>query len=55
MEKKEILKQENFAKTTKKDLKKYYEYVYKCNKCNKYYGDVEEDSKPYLCPVCEEK
>ena len=55
MEQKEIIKKENFAKTTKKDLKNYYKYVYKCSSCNKYYGDEEEESKPYLCPVCEEK
>ena len=54
MGKKEILKQENFAKTTKKDLEKYYPYVYKCKKCKKYYGDILEEFKNYLCPVCEE-
>ena len=43
MEQKEILKQESFAKTTKKDLEEYYAHVYKCKKCNKYYGDEEED------------
>jgi len=51
----EILKQENFGKTTKKDLGNYYPYVYKCSKCDKYYGDVEEESKPYLCPICDKK
>ena len=55
MGQKEILKKENFIKNTKKDLKKYYEYVYKCRKCNEYYGDEEKDSEPYLCPICDEK
>lgn len=55
MGQKKILKKENFEKTTKKDLGNYYPHVYKCTRCNKYYGDEEEESRQYLCPVCEEK
>ena len=55
MGQKEILKKENFEKNTKKDLKNYYKYTYKCKKCNSFYGDDQEESEPYLCPVCEEK
>lgn len=55
MGQKEILKQENFRKSTRKDLKNYYDFIYKCDKCNNYYGDEEEDSPPYLCPICAEE
>ena len=44
-----------FDKSTKKDLKKYYEFIYQCSKCGKIYGCDEKDKEPYLCPVCEEK
>jgi len=38
-----------------KDLKTYYNYVYKCSKCNRNYGCDEEEKQPYLCPECEEE
>ena len=42
-------------KSSIKDLKTYYNYVYKCSKCNRNYGCDEEEKQPYLCPECEEE
>ena len=53
MNKKDILKKENFIKTTEKDLKKCYKNTYKCDKCHIFYGSDTKESKPYLCPICE--
>lgn len=41
-------------KNTKTDLKKYYAQVYKCKRCNQWYGcDYKLERKaPKLCPDC---
>ncbi len=53
MNKKDILKKENFVKTTKKDLNEYYNYTYKCDKCHNFYGSNKKEVESYLCPICE--
>jgi len=53
MNKKDILKKENFVKTTKKDLEKCYKYVYKCDKCHTFYGNNRKELNLFLCPLCE--
>jgi len=45
----------SFDKSTAKDLKKYYEYVYTCKKCKRKYGSIEKEDPPLLCPICELK
>lgn len=55
MDKKDILKKENFEIATKKELKKDYKYVYRCNKCHKFYGSDKKELTYYLCPICEEE
>lgn len=48
------MEKELFDKPTIKDLKKYYEYIYKC-KCGERYGSDEIEEGLHKCPVCEEK
>lgn len=55
MDKKDILKKENFAKTTKKELEKDYKYTYKCKKCHTIYGSDKKELGIFLCPICEER
>ena len=55
MNKKDILKKENFTKTTKKDLTKCYKYTYKCKKCLVFYGSDRKELGTLLCPICEEE
>ena len=45
---------EENKKTTKKDLKQYFKYIYKCIKCNVFYGSDEIEDIKHLCPLCEE-
>jgi len=45
----------SFDKSTIKDLKKYYDYIYTCEECKKKYGSIEKETPPLLCPVCELK
>jgi len=52
MDKKEILKKGNFI-STKKDLKKYYKFSYKCDKCHRFYGSDKKEIGKFLCPICE--
>jgi len=53
MNKKDILKKENFVNTPKKDLNKCYKYTYKCSKCHKFYGSDKKELGSLLCPICE--
>ncbi len=48
------MEKQSFDKPTTKDLKKYYEYIYKC-KCGERYGSDEIEEEPHKCPICEEK
>jgi ribosomal protein L37AE/L43A len=53
MELKQILKKENFVKSTKKEIEKDYKYSYKCKKCHTYYGNDKKEIGINLCPICE--
>ena len=54
MGKKQLIKNGHFERGTIKNLKGYYNHVYKCdnNTCKKYYGSDRKESKPFLCPIC---
>ena len=55
MGKKELITNGHFERGTIKNLKGYYDHVYKCdnNICKKYYGSDKKESKPFLCPICD--
>jgi len=54
MGKKELIKNGHFERGTIKNLKPYYNYVYKCdnNICKRYYGSDRRENKPFSCPIC---
>jgi len=51
MEQKELAKEQ---KTERKDLLKYYEYVYSCSKCGTMYGTLLKE-RIIICPICYNK
>ena len=51
MGKKELIKNGHFERGTIKNLKQYYNYVYKCD-CKRYYGSDKKENKPFSCPIC---
>jgi len=48
------MKNKEQYQTKKKDLKKYYNFVYTCENCGSFYGcDLSSNTKYKLCPFCE--
>lgn len=43
-----------FSKSTKYDLKKYYKFVHKCKKCKRLFGSDNNDKalSSVICPLC---
>ena len=50
MGKKELIKNGHFERS-KENLNIDFTYVYKCSKCNLYYGSDKKEKQP-LCPIC---
>ena len=52
---KELIKNGHFEKRTIKNLKKCYDYIYKCSLCKKHYGSDKKEIELFLCPICTEE